>query len=302
MKQIDFSIIIPHKDSLDCLPRLLNSIPSSSSIEIIIVDNSSKPISKEDINVDKEYKLLYSDPKRFAGGARNVGLGVASGKWLIFADADDFFTELAFDVFYDLFESDFDLIYFKSASVYDDTLTPSDRNLQFNKIIDRYISGVANEYETKFCFVVPWAKMIRKTIVDKYNLRFDEVVAANDVMFSVFLGFYSKKFMVDTHEVYVVTTRQGSLTNRQNLQVIQSRYNVALRRNHFLKRHGLGQYQVSVMIYIYMSFQYGFITFCSFLWQAIKWHQNIFIGCRNWLNSYKLIKRNNIKNVRYIVK
>ena len=81
MEQIEISVIIPHKDSLDCLPRLLNSIQLSETIEIIVVDNSPIPISRDDIKTDRKYKLLYSDPKRYAGGARNVGLEEATGKF-----------------------------------------------------------------------------------------------------------------------------------------------------------------------------------------------------------------------------
>ena len=54
MEQIEISVIIPHKDSLDCLPRLLNSIQLSETIEIIVVDNSPIPISRDDIKTDRK--------------------------------------------------------------------------------------------------------------------------------------------------------------------------------------------------------------------------------------------------------
>ena len=89
----DFSIIIPHRDSVQYLPKLFSSIPDSDGIEIIIVDNSPEPISKDSIGVDREFQLLYSSPSRGAGGARNVGVENAHGKWLLFLDADDYFAE-----------------------------------------------------------------------------------------------------------------------------------------------------------------------------------------------------------------
>ena len=94
------SVIIPQKNSLDTLGRLLGSIPVDDRIEIIIVDNSEVPITKSLINNHRDYQLLHSDPSRFAGGARNVGLAAAKGQWLVFSDADDFFAPNAFDYFF----------------------------------------------------------------------------------------------------------------------------------------------------------------------------------------------------------
>lgn len=302
MCNIDFSIIIPQRKSLDSLPRLFKSIPVSDKIEVLLIDNSPEPISGKDVQTIHPFQLLHSNPHSFAGGARNIGLDNAHGKWLIFADADDFFTPQAFDIFYSHFADEEDLIYFKSDSVYDDTLEPSDRNSLFNAYIDDYVLGKIGEMEVRLSYLVPWGKMIKRELVVQYNIRFDEVLAANDVYFSTLVGYYSKKIAIDTHEVYVITTRKGSLANRWDLPVIESRYHVALRRNLFLKKHGLKQNQGSVMFFIYKSISFGPSVFFSFLFAALRYHQNIFIGFKDWFKTYRKLSVNNRKNKAYIKK
>ena len=49
MCNIDFSIIIPQRKSLDSLPRLFKSIPVSDKIEVLLIDNSPEPISGKDV-------------------------------------------------------------------------------------------------------------------------------------------------------------------------------------------------------------------------------------------------------------
>ena len=86
---IDFSVIIPQRDSLETLPILLNSIPKTDNVEIIIIDNSPNPITKEEIVTDRSFSLYWSSPDRHAGGARNVGIEKASGKWYNIGKAND---------------------------------------------------------------------------------------------------------------------------------------------------------------------------------------------------------------------
>ena len=300
MSNCIFSIIIPYYNSLDSLPRLLNSIPMREDIEVIVVDNSQERISVEDVNSSRPFKLLYSPNYRFAGGARNVGLDVAHGKWLIFADADDFFTPEAFDVFSSYTKLENDLIYFKVKSVYDDTLLPSDRDKMWNKVIDDFRNGVSDEISTRLSYVVPWGKMIRRDFVLSNDIRFDEVVAANDVMFSTKCGLYANQFKVDDREVYVVTTRTGSLANRRDFDVIKSRYQVALKRNKFLREKGYKDKQGSVMIYLYSALRFGINHFFNFCGLAIKYKQNPFIGYRNWFKTFINTRKESMTNKKYI--
>lgn len=296
----NYSVIIPHRNSIDSVPRLLKSIPPREDIEVILVDNSDIPISKDDIVCNhRDFQLLWSSPQKFAGGARNIGLNNAHGKWIIFADADDFFTPNAFSIFDSHFNSDADLIYFKSDSVYDDTLKPSDRHLLFNSFIDNYNSGRIDELGCRLSYLVPWGKMINHNLINQHQLRFDEVLAANDAFFSTLVGYYSNKFEVDDGVVYVITTRKASLANRHDLPVIKSRFLVTLRRNEFLKKKGLPDRQGSVMVYLYQSFSWGIKNHLWFIKMIIKYKQNIFIGMKNWINTYKNLRRDKRKNGSY---
>jgi len=92
---LNYSIIIPHKDIPDLLQRCLDSIPVRDDVEVIVVDDNSDP-RKVDFEhfpqwKGKDYHYFLTKEGKGAGYARNVGLDHAQGRWIIFADADDFF-------------------------------------------------------------------------------------------------------------------------------------------------------------------------------------------------------------------
>lgn len=300
--RIKYSVIIPHRDSVNTLNRLLNSIPNREDIEILIVDNSLKPINRTDIGININFKLLYSAPERFAGGARNVGIDAAVGDWLVFCDADDFFHSEAFSVFDRYEDKGYDLVYFKADSVYDDTLLPSDRADMFSDLVDNYLQGKVTEITCRLYYTVPWGKMVKKDFVDSYNIRFDEVRAANDVFFSTLTGYYTKRFTVSDDVVYTVTVRKGSITQTRSYDNLLSRYLVFLRRNKFFKEHRLRDMQVSVMYFIYNSLSFGIEKLLYFLWLSIKYRQNIFIGMRHWYKTKLKLRASDKKDQQYIVR
>ena len=285
-KKITFSVIVPHRDSVQSLPRLLSSIPLCDDIEVILVDNSEIKISTADVAIDYPYQLIYSAPVRYAGGARNEGLKVARGEWLIFADADDYFTKDAFETFRKYSESQYDLVYFKMDSVYNDTLMHSDRGDFFSNKIDAWNEGKICDEELKLCFDTPCCKMVRRKIVEKNQILFDEIIASNDSYFSLLAGYYSKRFTADPTFVYVATTNNGSLTKKRSLQIYQARLYAVLRRNMFLKSKNLGAYQYSVMSYLYSISSFGMKPTIAAFRDVLKYRQNPFIGYSNWIKTY----------------
>lgn len=299
---MDFSIIIPHRNSVRYLPKLFSSIPNSDRIEIIIVDNSFEPVTKDDIGVNRDYILLHSAPERGAGGARNVGIEHANGKWLLFLDADDYFAEGAFDVFFSKVNTDSDIVYTCMGGVYLDTGKPSDRGSGYTRMVQQYLAGNIPETDLRFCFSSPCCKMVRHDMVKKYKLRYDEVTASNDMYFSMLSGYYAKKIEAVNFKTYIATVSKGTLTKRRDYPVISARYYVNLRYNKFLKDHGYSQYQRSIL-------NYG-LTLCKMglrpAFEAFKllfiYRQNPFVGYRNWISSYIAKCNKDLRDRKYITK
>ena len=53
MPTVDFTVIIPHKDSILSIGRLLSSIPISDNIEVLIIDNSTQLITRNTIGLNR---------------------------------------------------------------------------------------------------------------------------------------------------------------------------------------------------------------------------------------------------------
>lgn len=304
MTNVDFSVIIPHRDSLHLLPKLFSSIPDSDKIEVILVDNSPIPITLQQIrNIggERNISLLFSSPERGAGGARNVGMENAHGKWLIFADADDYFAENAFDCFYRHFNSKAEIVYFCAIGKYIDTGEYSSRGEAYTNLVRGYLNGKCSENDIKFGHKVPWGKMIKRNLVNLHCLMFDEIRAGNDAFFSITSAYFAQKIEAVDFVTYIVTVSKGSLTMKRNYEVIKSRLYSTLHCNQFLKQHGHSAMQHSIMYALYASRNYGFKAFFEFCRMIIKFRQNPFIGCENWLKTLKKYSAQNKKDKKYIV-
>ena len=93
------SVIIPVYNAEDYLQECLDSIRKQSltNIEIICIDDGStdgsvsviKNVMKEDFRIQ-----LIEQTNQGAGTARNNGLKNATGKYVAFLDADDFFYDI----------------------------------------------------------------------------------------------------------------------------------------------------------------------------------------------------------------
>jgi glycosyltransferase involved in cell wall biosynthesis len=299
---IDFSVIIPQRDSLETLPVLLKSIPRADNIEIIIVDNSPNPITKEEIVTDRPFSLYWSSPDRHAGGARNVGIEHAIGKWLLFADADDYYVEDAFEAFNKYKESEADIVYFGMTGIYMDTGEYSNRGEKYTRLVREYLRDNSTEDNLRLTFNSPCSKMVKRSFVEKHHLRFDEVRASNDVYFSTTAGYYASSIEADEKEVYVATVSQGTLTRRRTYDVSNARYLVTLKRNKFLREHGFAHYQTSVLVFFYQAKQWGFSVFIKMVKNLFEYKQNPFTGWHKWFSHYKKYSSFSKSEDKYIVK
>ena len=216
MNMIKFSIIIPHYNTPDLLIRCLKSIPIRDDIQVIVVDDNSPDAGRY---WEKYHELsrpnlefIRTTEGKGAGYARNVGIDHAKGKWLLFADADDFYVDNVYDLINIHYNSDADVIYFKTRSVYSCDITKtSKRGYLYNRLVDSFFTN-NDQMSIRVRYGVPWGKMIRKSLVDRFQLRFEEVKYSNDRYFSACVGIYAKSVDADRSILYTVTDREGSLT------------------------------------------------------------------------------------------
>lgn len=288
---INYSIIVPHYESLDVLHRAVNSVPDRGDVELIIVDNSRNKIDSNMFQTRSNVHVYYSTSGTGAGAARNIGLQKAIGKWLLFLDADDFFLPTAFEHMNSYKDSSADIVFFKATSCFSDTLQPSFRAEPTNQAIMSYLA-TGDDSELRYCWGAPWAKMIRRSLVAEHDIQFDEVKASNDIMFSLKVGFYAKSIDTSNESIYCVTVHEGSLTLTPSLENLTARIEVACRYNTFIKKHNLPREQLSIMYFLLCIFKSeGIIQTLKLFNYSIRQGNNPFNGITRWLSTYLSMKK-----------
>lgn len=219
---INYSFIIPHKDVPKLLERCIHSIPLRADVEIIVVDDNStdkSELCKLDCLKKQNVQLICLSESRGAGKARNEGLRIAKGKWLLFADADDFYTQEIDKVLEKYATDSFtDIVYLNAQNYFDNG---SVSLLPFNKYIKRYLDGkIYSEEVLRYNVWTPWTRMVKKELVLNNNIRFEEIPVGNDKIFCLECSRLAKNISAEPEIVYnYYVPDKGSLTYTYCLKI-----------------------------------------------------------------------------------
>lgn len=187
------SVIIPVYNTEKYLKECLDSIINQTlkDIEIICVDDGSTDgslvILQEYAEKDKRIKILKGKGTG-AGGARNVGLDVAQGEYLLFLDSDDFFELNMFEKMYRKgIETASDIVLCNACRFNTNDGTFNDYETSFiPDEIKQYNTfnreDIPNKIFTYFSNSI-WNKLYKRSFVNFYNIRIQEIKRSNDLYF-----------------------------------------------------------------------------------------------------------------------
>lgn len=237
---MNFTLIIPHFNIPSLLERCLKSIPIRPDLQVVVVDDASSAEVVDQLkfmecnfpNVD----FIYSMRGRGGGAARNIGLDAAKGKYVFFADADDFFTPCLNQILDDVLKIGKDFFCFNAISVDTDLYTFTYRCWHLNRLIKMYKTNPSKaEFELRYAFGEPWCKVIRRSVIESNQIRFDETRIHNDTRFSYLVGHYAETIEIDQRAIYCVTDRIGSVSKVLTPERLIARAKVFADANKFFR-------------------------------------------------------------------
>lgn len=202
--QKKISIIIPVYKSEKYLKKLIDSILNQtySNLEIILVDDGSPDNSGHicDSYAKKDERIITIHKEN--GGtcdARNAGLKIATGEYLMFADGDDWLEKDCVQYLYSLIEDNN-----ADMSMTDSIFTTRDRKQNEKDEIRIWnnkeaVAGIINIFMIP---VGPWNKLYSMKIIKENNISFSVPWFGEGLYFSTMAAQYSPKVVVGHRKVY----------------------------------------------------------------------------------------------------
>jgi glycosyltransferase involved in cell wall biosynthesis len=227
-----FSIIIPvfnvEPYLAACLDSALNQ--TYTDVEVICVNDGSTDNS---LSILEEYKKQYqqitllSQENKGLSAARNAGLRVATGDYILFLDSDDWLEKDAIRILRDQI-GDEDMLCFNGRRYFEDgTQEEPDAGITETNLTgwDYY-----NKYalvNRKFHFVSVVLRLYRKQFLLDHRLFFEEGIYHEDNLFTPIACYYAQKVKVIPDCLYVYRIREGSIMQSGNVQRLYDMIQVA---------------------------------------------------------------------------
>lgn len=180
------SIIVPvynvEKYLKDCLSSILNQ--TFSNFELILVDDGSQDdsgkICDEFALKDNRIKVIHKE-NGGQSSARNIGLDIAKGEYIIFVDSDDVIATNMFEILFNIIcETNTDIVTCKYIRFFLTTEISINENVNSNRVdilnTDTIMKELVNNEKVNFS---PCAKIYKKELFN--SLRFQEGIIFEDM-------------------------------------------------------------------------------------------------------------------------
>lgn len=188
------SVIIPVYNVEKYITKTIESvlIQTYVNFELILVDDGSKDNSGQICDIysakDKRVKVIHKQ-NGGVSSARNVGIEIASGKYIAFIDGDDFVSEHYLETLYNmLVNNNVDM----AVQVYYN-MYPTGKEKSVKEDVNEVMSAwqfiefeILEGRDTS-----PYVKLYKTEIIRKYSINFDESITNLEDM--LFLFHYVKK-------------------------------------------------------------------------------------------------------------
>ena len=220
-----FSIIVPVYNTSAYLVECLDSILGQSfhDFEVICIDDGSTDgslqILKQYAGTDNRIKLV-SVPNGGVSAARNLGMSLAQGDYLMFVDSDDWLVEGALERLervvsrekYDIVSFNFTHFFEESGSFVDNKTCPE----------SEFDSGWSyfNSFASLPWFGTACGRLFSRKLIDEHCLKFSEKISHfEDLMFTIDACRVAGSVKVIPDALYIYRRgRQGSLMQSGGLK------------------------------------------------------------------------------------
>ncbi|WP_423800051.1 glycosyltransferase family 2 protein [Neobacillus sp. SAB-20_R2A] len=242
-----FSIIIPVYNAEKYIHECLESILAQNfkDFEVILVDDGSPDncgdICDEYMKKDDRVKVIHKT-NQGASSARNEGLKLSVGQYVIFIDSDDYIKSEDFLAkVYEQSKKNPDVILYKFEKYFDEEDRFSDCSFSLKneeklnepyKIINMLVSNDA-------FYCAAWTKCVKASLLKEHNIEFEVGTIAEDQQWYYRVLEHTNRFAMIDESFIVYRQRNGSVTTSNKTKDIKDATHILENCIEMVKRSNL---------------------------------------------------------------
>lgn len=215
------SVIVPVYNAKDYIRRCVDSILNQEygDFELLLMNDGSSDGSKEICDAyaaaDGRVRVVHKE-NTGVSDTRNQAIARARGKYLQFADSDDWLTPDATKLMVRAAEeNNCDMVISDFYRVVGERVSQKGDIEEDGVLSQEEFAGHMMENPADFYYGVLWNKLYKRELVEKYHLRMDaEISWCEDFMFNLEYIRHAEKIYALHAPVYYYVKRKGSLVTQ----------------------------------------------------------------------------------------
>jgi len=196
------TVIIPVYNAEKYISKCLESVINQTfkDFEVLCINDCSKDSSlkilEEYSKKDKRINIINNEKNLGAALTRNKGIESAKGEYIYFLDADDYIDEDYLEKMVEKIEKENADIVLNLSILNEENGSSREYKHPSMPPINpegEYLDKITTIHDAP-CFL--WARIYRKSFLDKYNIRFLDIKATDDVVFNAIADLQTDKNFV----------------------------------------------------------------------------------------------------------